>query len=62
MTKKEAKAIAQAEKRERRQERWREIRCFWTWPFGHWYIPWQEGDTYDSPHGCAGCGYVRPQF
>ncbi len=65
MTKREAKAIAKREKRERRQRWWRETRCYWTPPFRHWYRPWQDGDTFDTgPYssGCVGCGHVPPQF
>lgn len=34
----------------RREQRRREIRCFWTWPLGH---------TYDPATGrCAGCNQL----
>ena len=37
--------------RKRRQRRWREIRCFWTWPFGH---------HHDENDRCANCGHTWP--
>ncbi len=39
-----------AERRERMRQRVREIRCFWTPPFGH---------AYDHSIFCSVCGYSR---
>ena len=35
--------------KDKRKQMWREVRCFWSWPFGH---------SYDRSNGkCVGCGH-----
>lgn len=54
MLKRAHRSHRKAAKKYRRKQRRRQLRCFWTWPFGHEYIQVEDLDTV-TVWQCVGC-------
>lgn len=59
-TKREYRRKRLEEKREKRREYWRRVRCWWTWPFRHEFVRYaslnDDGDRTGKFHrACVGC-------